>query len=568
MSKKASSKILKNLLLIFSITMICALFTVTVSAETISGECGKQGDNVTWSFDTETGVLTIEGEGEMADYSSPWGDNIKDDIKKVIICDGVTSVGDGAFNDCFNLSEIELPKSLEVIGNQAFSCCMSLKSINIPANVKEIPYETFALCSSLEKITVDQDNQYYSSDDDGVLFNKDKTTLVKYPSGKEATEYKVPDNVKIIGEEAFAYCPYIKNVQFGNNLETVRFFAFAECCRLQNLSFPNGLKCMEVGAMIYCWSLKNVVLPESIKNLDVTVVEGCPALESLSIKSMDTQFDNVESSTSVLCRDAIAIDGISVEEFADLVFKVYTCTEKEKFELISKEISRHMVVLDEPVPSSTIRCHAGSTAEAYAKENGINYELVHFYGDWSYDWDNLVRSHKCDICGYTETEPLEKTEGSGVEIIKPIDPDTEFIVEEITKNGDKYAVIEKTLNENLEGSYSILKTFDITLKNKNGVHVQPNGTVKVKLPLDWDKDGNYKVYRVNDDGTLTDMEAYRQGSHMVFDSNHFSVYAIVDESPEQPGNDSPISFFSKLINMFKDFINKIIEFFRSLGDLT
>lgn len=568
MNKEASSKILKNLLLIFSMTVLCALFTVTVSAETVGGNCGKQGDNVVWSFDTETGVLTIEGEGEMADYSSLWGDNIKDDIKKVIICNGVTSVSGEAFYDCFNLSEIELPESLEVIGNQAFSYCMSLKSINIPANVKEITFETFGLCASLEKITVDQDNQYYSSDENGVLFNKDKTTLVKYPSGKKVTEYKVPDNVKIIGEGAFAYCPYIKNVQFGNNLETVRFFAFAECCRLQNLSFPNSLKCMELGAMIYCWSLKNVVLPESIKNLDVTVVEGCPALESLNIKSMDTQFEDVESTTSVLCRDSIAIDGISVEEFADLVFKCYTCTEKEDFELLSGEISRHMVVLDEPAPIGTIRCHAGSTAEAYAKENGINYELVHFYGDWSYDWDNLVRSHKCDICGYTETEPLEKTEDSGVEIIKPIDPDTEFIVEEITKNGDKYAVIEKTLNENLEGSYSILKTFDITLKNKNGVHVQPNGTVKVKLPLDWDKDGNYKVYRVNDDGTLTDMEAYRQGSHMVFDSNHFSHYAIVDESPEQPGNDSPISFFSKLIKMLKDLINKIIEFFRSIGDLT
>lgn len=199
----------------------------------------------------------------------------------------------------------------------------------------------------------------------------------------------------------------------------------------------------------------------------------------------------------------------------------------------------------------------------------------HFLGDWVYDWDNLVRSRKCSVCDYTETEPLEKTENGGAEIIEPVDPDTEFVVEEITKNGDKYAVLEKNLGENLEGSYSILKTFDITLQNKNGVHVQPDGIVKVKLPLDWDKDGDYKVYRVNDDGTLTDMEAYREGSHMVFDTDHFSLYVIVDESPEQPEepaeseeNNSPFGFLTEIIRMFKELLNKIITFFQSIGDLT
>lgn len=161
-------------------------------------------------------------------------------------------------------------------------------------------------------------------------------------------------------------------------------------------------------------------------------------------------------------------------------------------------------------------CHSGSTAEAYSIENGANYELVHFFGEWVYDWDKYIRTRKCDLCEYVETEALEKPEIGDVEIIEPSNPNTDFDVEEVEKNGDKFILIQEVLSNNTDGEFSVLKAFDITLKNKDGVHVQPNGTVKVKLPLDWEKDGSYKVYRVNYDGTLTDMNAYRRGSHMVF----------------------------------------------------
>ncbi|MBQ5905652.1 MAG: hypothetical protein IIW88_07285, partial [Clostridia bacterium] len=96
--------------------------------------------------------------------------------------------------------------------------------------------------------------------------------------------------------------------------------------------------------------------------------------------------------------------------------------------------------------------------------------------------------------------------------------------------------------------------------------------VKVKLPLDWSKEGIYKVYRVNDDGTLTDMNAYRQGSHMVFETDHFSIYVIVDESektenpvePEEP--DEPIQNCSHMCHKggISGFIWNIVRFFWKL----
>lgn len=159
----------------------------------------------------------------------------------------------------------------------------------------------------------------------------------------------------------------------------------------------------------------------------------------------------------------------------------------------------------------------------------------------NYDYDNMVRYRECTFveCSARIEEPLESTENGDVEIIEPVDPDTDFEVEEIS--GDNFLVVEETVTNGIEGDVEVLKAFDINLKNSEGVHVQPDGSIKVKLPNDWSKSGIYKVYRVNDDGTLTDMNAYREGSHLVFDTDHFSIYVIVftpdettEEEPEIP----------------------------------
>lgn len=165
-------------------------------------------------------------------------------------------------------------------------------------------------------------------------------------------------------------------------------------------------------------------------------------------------------------------------------------------------------------------------------------------------------------------------ESTGVEIEHPSQPDIDFDVEKI--EGDAFVLVEKTITNNLGDNWELLKAFDITMKNHDGVHVQPDGTVKVKLPLDWEKDGNYKVYRVNDDGSLTDMNAYRQGSHMVFETDHFSIYVIVEEGektpekptepenpdvPDEPENPSVNCSCKCHKNGFMGFIWKILCFF-------
>ncbi|MDD6483049.1 MAG: leucine-rich repeat domain-containing protein [Clostridiales bacterium] len=118
----------------------------------------------------------------------------------------VTSIGYGAFAGCRSLTGITILNGVTSIGNHAFSDCEGLTSINIPGSVTSIGDYVFSGCSNLTSINIDMNNNYYSSDDFGVLFNKNKSRLIKYPVKNVATGYSIPNSVTNIGNEAFSYC--------------------------------------------------------------------------------------------------------------------------------------------------------------------------------------------------------------------------------------------------------------------------------------------------------------------------------------------------------------------------
>ncbi|MDD6012928.1 MAG: hypothetical protein PUC33_08815 [Oscillospiraceae bacterium] len=220
-----------------------------------------------------------------------------------------------------------------------------------------------------------------------------------------------------------------------------------------------------------------------------------------------------------------------------------------------------MVFFDGTKYIGTLYCHPGSTAETYAIENGIDYVTQHFYGEWISDFDNMLQYRICETCGMREERPLTQEEIGGIEIITPDDPDHDFEVDEKEPGSDSFVLVQEILGAGIENC-NVLKVFDITYKNKDGVHVQPDGSVMVKLPLDWEKDGIYKVYRVNDDGTYTDMNATRQGSHMVFETDHFSLYVIVDESEQKPDDTPERDFFQKIFDWFRQLLDLLIALFK------
>ena len=563
-------KILKNLLLVVVMAVLCVAVGMTASAERAivdSGECGAEGDNVIWTL-YDDGELVISGEGEMKDYGEiyedghsigygPWADR----AKTVIVNDKVTKIGIGAFSRCKKLNNVFIGSGVNKIGDLAF-------------------YE----CFNLTNISVNESNEFFSSDSFGVLFNKDKTEIIQYPIGNEITSYIIPDSVNYIYKRAFYYASNLTEIYIPDNI-TIDEEAFWMCFRLNKILFPSKTTNINIGlgAFALCWSLENIEIPAGV------TLQECAFMESVGIIevyiSKDVKIIGAGTFSYAIFLDKIYIEGMTTElgdyslgatlmivseltrdEFIEAYIKAETTT-GEISDYYEDIIDNAITYTDDIVHTATIYCHAGSTAEAYAIENGADYVLTHFYeGEWTYDYDNMIRYRKCIHCDELETEVLETTSDSDVEIIEPVNPDTDFVVEEITD----YVIIEEALSNGVAGDFEIVRAFDITMTGKDGVHVQPDGTVKVKLPLDWEKDGVYKVYRVNDDGTLTDMNAYREGSHMVFDTDHFSIYVIVDESekadapvlPDEPQEETKDTLFTRLFEFIKAFFALITSFFK------
>lgn len=294
-------------------TIIPAL---TASAEASSG---TMGETITWTLDTD-GTLTISGEGDIPDHdydSTPF--YMDQDIKNVIIEDGITSIGNFTFFSCSELVSIAIPDSVTSIGEYAFECCQSLDSITvpdsatsigeyafefcqslkiitIPASVTSIGDQAFSYCGSLESIVVDENNQFYKTIG-GVLFDKSVSKLICYPAGKTDTSYTIPDTVTSIGDGAFMCCKSLGSVVMPDTVIDIGANAFFECSKLASITIPDSVADISEGAFARCASLVSVTIPASVTSIDDWSFSYCTSLRSITILNPDCEIAN--SNTSI-----------------------------------------------------------------------------------------------------------------------------------------------------------------------------------------------------------------------------------------------------------------------------
>ena len=227
------------------ILLIALLMGLSANAEE-SGTCGPK---LKWHL-TDDGVLTISGKGKMNDYMNVYPGNnrapwYKSDIKRIIIDDGVTTIGWSAFSDCRSLTSVTIPNSVTEIGYNAFEDCRSLTSITIPNSVTEIKHYTFRGCGKLTSVTIP--NSVTTIGISAFSYCRSLTSITIPNSvtriGKEAfeqcrslTSITIPNSVTRIGKEAFRACTNLQKVNIGNSVKTIDSYAFGECRSITQIS--------------------------------------------------------------------------------------------------------------------------------------------------------------------------------------------------------------------------------------------------------------------------------------------------------------------------------------------
>ncbi len=211
-------------------------------------------------------------------------------LSSITIPDSVTSVGGYAFYDCVELTSITIPNSVTSIGDSAFEGCTSLASITISNSVTSIDEAAFYGCIGLESIDVDENNNYYSSVG-GVLFNKDKTTLIQYPAKRASTSYIIPDSVTRIGNYAFFSCTNLTSIIIPDSVINIEEGAFYDC-GLTSVTIGNNVTMIGYAAFCECTNLTFVVIPNSLIGVHATAFQDCTSLENVFYLGTESEWSS------------------------------------------------------------------------------------------------------------------------------------------------------------------------------------------------------------------------------------------------------------------------------------
>jgi hypothetical protein len=201
-------------------------------------------------------------------------------VDSVIIPAGVTGIGSFAFNEARLLTSITIPAGVTSIGDYAFFNAVSLTSITIPATVTSIGEYAFTSTTALNSIVVDSENITFSSIAD-VLFNKDATTLIRYPSGKSGTSYSIPSGITRIGSGAFSGSVSLTSITIPTGVTNIESNTFIYATKLSSINIPSSVRSIGDSAFAYASSLASVRIPSSVISIGEYAFDNATTLASV-----------------------------------------------------------------------------------------------------------------------------------------------------------------------------------------------------------------------------------------------------------------------------------------------
>ena len=418
-------KVLSLLLSLAMLLTITSGLNLTAYADVQTGKCG---DNVTYSLDTSTGVLTISGKGNMTNYTSlskknPFNQN--PNIKSVDIKNGVTSIGSCAFYYCTSLTSVTIGNSVTSIGDSAFYNCKSLTSITILDSVTSIGSSAFYGCTSLTSVAIPNSVTSIGSS--------------AFSGCTNLTSITIPDSVTSIGNYAFSGCTSLTSITIPNSVTSIGRSAFSGCTSLTSVTIPDSVTSIGDDAFKECMSLTSVTIPDSVTSIGSNAFYNTVYYNDksnwdngvlyLSNCLIDTN-DNFDSTTDYIIKDGTRIVANSafyncksltsitipdsVTSIDDMAF--YYCTSLKNIIVLSSDCKFGSCIVGEKVK---IYGYANSTANKYADSNGNefieiycnDYGLEHIYSKKVLEnptcKNNGKISYTCNRCSkiYTDTIP-------------------------------------------------------------------------------------------------------------------------------------------------------------------
>lgn len=400
-----------RLLSVFCVSIVLlSLIPGGAAAEASSPTSGKCGENLIWAYDANSGTLTIEGSGKMDDFDvepeladCPW-DDYRQDIKKVTLCEDLTSIGANAFRVCNKLESINIPEKVTSIGERAFYRCGGLTEIYIPAAVTSIGAGAFSGCWYLKSIKVDEANTSFMADASGVLYDYNQTTLISAPAEGLAGAYTVPDTVTNIGAYAFSDCLEITDIILPDSVNEIGKCAFFGCMKMETVNLPVGIAVIKRQTFEDCGSLAYIQIPECVTEINFHAFAGCVALKTVVLPE---RMDYIGSS---VFRDCSSLTGILIQNVTEIDYAAFSgCTSLTSvyFTGSAPEIS-----------TQYNKTFEGVTADAYYPENDATWteEVRQNYGGtltWKpydgnhpHDWQkgSCTEAKFCKLCGANDGE--------------------------------------------------------------------------------------------------------------------------------------------------------------------
>jgi hypothetical protein len=215
----------------------------------------------------------------------------------------LTNIGSGAFRSCYGLTNITLGSNLLSIGSIAFDLCTNLAGIMIPARVTSLGEAPFYRCVQFASIPLDPASTNFACVD-GVLFNKNLTSIIEYPAGKTGS-YTIPVSVTNICNSAFSTCAFLQNITVNGNITSLGDYVFLACSGLGRVTLLGNITNIGIGSFHSCSSLTNFTITGNITSIGDWAFYNCGRLNGIRIPAGVTNIGNEAFS---YCNSLTALD--------------------------------------------------------------------------------------------------------------------------------------------------------------------------------------------------------------------------------------------------------------------